>query len=103
MAVACAYSVRNRGVITEAGGVEAIIKSMEEHPMDTGVQQNGCGSLWNLAVWPATPTPESAFCGRLCGAWRLDDCSLTQCVPCVRMRSQTTTSGALPVHTVWRP
>lgn len=34
-----------------------MIKAMQRHSEDTGVQQNGCGCLWNLAVWGASPVP----------------------------------------------
>ena len=40
----------NKVGIASLGGIDAIIKAMSTHMDNSGVQENACGALWNLAV-----------------------------------------------------
>ena len=42
--------IDNEVKIASLGGIEAIIKAMSTHKDHSGVQENACSALWNLAA-----------------------------------------------------
>ena len=40
----------NQVAIAAAGGIERVVSAMADHAGSAGVQERGCGALWNLAV-----------------------------------------------------
>jgi hypothetical protein len=40
----------NRVVIREQGGVDLILQAMRTFPNHAGIQENGCGALYNLLL-----------------------------------------------------
>ena len=40
----------NQVAIAAAGGIERVLSAMADHAGSAGVQDYGCGALWNLAV-----------------------------------------------------
>jgi hypothetical protein len=41
---------RHQVLIAEKQGIKDVIRTMKKHSMHAGIQQHGCGVLWNLAV-----------------------------------------------------
>ena len=42
----------NKAAIAKAGGIEAILAALEQHPADAAVQENGCSALNNIGTGP---------------------------------------------------
>jgi hypothetical protein len=49
--------------IAEAGGLVAIVASMQAHKTSAGVQEPACGALWNLSVNTANEVAVAAAGG----------------------------------------
>jgi hypothetical protein len=48
----------NKVEIASSGGIETIVAAMKQHDSNAAVQEQACGTLWNLA--------ETGAMGRLC-------------------------------------
>ncbi len=46
----CVFSDTNKVKIGACGGIERIVVALKDHPTSVGVQENGCGALFNLAI-----------------------------------------------------
>jgi len=96
----CVCAVANRESIRTLGAVPIIIMSMNTYPDDSDIQQNACGALWNLSVYPSEPDMEGgAFSGvaRVC---------VSQCPhPCAHCSCATQRAGSVTLSSVeelWR-
>ena len=46
----CVCGPENQVTIAAAGGIERVVAAMAGHAGSAGVQEAGCGALWNLSV-----------------------------------------------------